>query len=484
MKYAAAIAALAAAAFAKEIPKDPERAAELYDSGVMHERIMADKNAQWDLQDQMGVLNSLAGPQFPELPFAQCKNGLAAPLDPFQSNNASTKFRCNNINLHHFLSHTDLGSAVGKGSSSWGWVSDDGREFAIIAQGDGAAFAEITTAGKLRYLGRLPQTTGVAPSQWREIRTFKHYIVVGSEEPGHGVQIFDLKKLLTIDYKKGPVTFSPDTDLTGYWNDLPLGRVHNVLANSDSNFAYVVGAQPRNSSCLSGLIFLDLTDPSNPKNPGCARDDGYVHDAQCVIYKGPHKKYLGREICYGYNEDSITIYDVTDKQFPETISITSYEGATYTHQGWLLDVNNQEWLISDDEYDEVEGRGVASNGRPVTFIWDIRDLEHPKQTGYYQGPRKNIDHNQYIFGKYSYQSQYTAGLSILDISSIPTDPTGRGVREVGWFDTYPEDDHLEGGGELKFSGSWSNYAGYPSGFILINTMDRGAFVVKTQKPLP
>ena len=210
--------------------------------------------------------------------------------------------------MHHFLPHTDLGSTVGKGSSSWGWVSDDGREFAIIAQGDGAAFAEITTAGKLRYLGRLPQTTGIAPSQWREIRTYKHYIVVGSEEYGHGIQIFDLKKLLDIDYKKGPKTFNPDTDLTAYWNDLPWGRVHNVVQGpKETNMFYLNGAQPRNSSCLSGLIFLDLTDPANPKNPGCARDDGYVHDAQCLIYKGPHKKYLGREICYGFNEDSITI---------------------------------------------------------------------------------------------------------------------------------------------------------------------------------
>jgi len=48
------------------------------------------------------------------------------------------------MNLHHFLSHTDLGSNIGQGSSSWGWVSDDGREFAIIAQGDGAAFAEVS----------------------------------------------------------------------------------------------------------------------------------------------------------------------------------------------------------------------------------------------------------------------------------------------------------------------------------------------------
>jgi hypothetical protein len=118
-------------------------------------------------------------------------------------------------------------------------------------------------------LGRLPQTTGVAPSRWREIRTYKHYIVVGSEEPGHGIQIFDLKKLLDIDYRKGPKIFSPDTDLTSFWTaELPLGRVHNVLANEATGYAYVVGAQPRNSTCRSGLQFLNLADPSNVKYEG------------------------------------------------------------------------------------------------------------------------------------------------------------------------------------------------------------------------
>ncbi|KAF2634959.1 hypothetical protein P280DRAFT_438022 [Massarina eburnea CBS 473.64] len=447
----------------------------------MHERMMAAKEEQRALDEQMGVLNSLAGPLYPELPFAQCKNGTAVPF----RGDTSISFRCNNVNLHHFLSHTDLGSATGRGSSSWGWVSEDGREFAIIAQADGAAFAQITTAGQLRYLGRLPQTTGVAPSQWREIRTFKNYIVVGSEEPGHGIQIFDLKKLLDIDYKKGPVIFNPDKDLTSFWNGLPLGRVHNVMTNPESNFAYVVGAQPRNSTCRAGLVFLDLTDPANVKNPGCAHQEGYVHDAQCLIYRGPHTKYLGREICYGYNEDSLTIYDVADKKFPEVISITSYEGATYTHQGWVLDPNNQEWLIMDDELDEREGRGPSANGRPTTFIWDIRNLEKPKQTGYYQGPRTTIDHNQYIFdGKYAYQSNYGDGLSILDISSIPSDPTGRGVREVGHFDVYPENDGDATGGSIAFVGTWSSYAGFPSGFILINTIERGAWVVKVQNPLP
>ncbi|KAF2269791.1 hypothetical protein CC78DRAFT_602036 [Lojkania enalia] len=483
MRSLVAVAAFVVAVLSKEMPKDLERA-KLYDSGEIMEASMAKKEAFWESRRKMNLFNAAAGPQWPELHFAQCKDGRAVPFRDEPNN----FYRCNNMNLHHFVSHTDLGSTIGQGSSSWGWVSDNGREFAIIAQGDGAAFAEITNAGKLRYLGRLPQTEGTPTSQWREIRTYKagltmtsHYIVIGSETFDHHVQIFDLKKLLDLDYRS-PKVFHPKEDLTSWYSDLPDGRAHNVLANDETGFAYIVGARPRNSTCRSGLIFLDLSNPSNPASPGCASQDGYVHDAQCLIYRGPHTKYVGREICYGYNEDSLTIYDVTDKQWPELISVTSYEGASYTHQGWVLNTQWQEFLVLDDELDEREGRGPAANGRPTTFIWDIRDLEHPKQTGYYQGPRVTIDHNQYIIGNYSYQSNYGAGLSVLDISSIPSNPTGAGVREIGWFDIYPEDDNMRGGGSLEFVGTWSSYGGFPSGYILINTIERGAWVVKLQTP--
>lgn len=68
-----------------------------------------------------------------------------------------------------------------------------------------------------------------------------------------------------------------------------------------------VGAQPRTSDCRSGLIFIDLKNPNSPQTLGCAAGDGYVHDAQCLVYRGPDSKYLGREICYGYNEDTLTM---------------------------------------------------------------------------------------------------------------------------------------------------------------------------------
>jgi choice-of-anchor B domain-containing protein len=130
-----------------------------------------------------------------------------------------------------------------------------------------------------------------------------------------------------------------------------------------------VGAQPRNDSCASGLIFIDVSDPSSPKRTGCASGDGYVHDAQCLIYKGPDAKYYGTEICYGYNEDSLTIYNITDKTVTNIISKTSYDGAKYTHQGWVLDTENQEFLLLDDELDERDG--IIADQRATTFVWNI-----------------------------------------------------------------------------------------------------------------
>jgi len=125
-------------------------------------------------------------------------------------------------------------------------------------------------------------------------------------------------------------------DITTHFHhfaDLPVGRTHNVVSAAASNHIVSVGAQPRNDTCRSGLIFIALTDIANPKQTGCAANDGYIHDAQCLIYHGPDKKYECTEICYGYNEDSLTIYNITDKTTTNIISKALYDGATYTYRG-------------------------------------------------------------------------------------------------------------------------------------------------------
>ena len=88
-----ALMAFAPLVASKEIPKDTARAAELYDTGVMHERIMAEKEAEWSANSFR--LNAEDGPQYPELHFAQCKDGKSIP---FRDQN-TTFFRCNNVSL-------------------------------------------------------------------------------------------------------------------------------------------------------------------------------------------------------------------------------------------------------------------------------------------------------------------------------------------------------------------------------------------------
>ncbi|KAI3391414.1 hypothetical protein diail_7365 [Diaporthe ilicicola] len=459
--------AMAAAVSLKTLLGESEITKEMYQSGKVHEAIMEYKMDEWEQRRADGAYNTSQFIQSLPAP-VKCVNGqaVAVPGDRLQT------FRCSNLDLQDFKTHAELGSRSGSGSSSWGWTSPEGREFGAIGQADGTAFVEISKAGRITYLGRLPQQS--VTSQWREIRTVKNYFIIGSEAQNHGIQIFDARKLLTVT---SPKTFSTTSDIS-LFNGLPTGRTHNVVSLEEKNFAVSVGAQPRTDKCKSGLIFIDLTNPASPTSPGCASGDGYVHDAQCLVYRGPDTRYAGRDICYGYNEDTLTIYDVTNKAAATIISTTTYTGASYTHQGSVLDPNNQEYLLLDDELDEEDGAAPAADGFPVTYVWDIRDLRAPKQTGLFKSSVKSIDHNQYVYNGLSFQSNYGAGLRVLDVSSVPRDPTGKGIKEVAFFDVFPDDDNQAGGGNVAFTGTWSHYAGFPSGNILVNTIERGAYIVK------
>lgn len=125
-----------------------------------------------------------------------------------------------------------------------------------------------------------------------------------------------------MDASKGAVLLG-QSDLVSHIDDLPVGRSHTITVNEEKNYVVANGAAPRNDTCGAGLIFFDLTDITKPTRMGCDGSDGYVHDSQCLVYRGPDVKYQGRDICYGYNEDTLTIYDVTDKKATKVISRTS-----------------------------------------------------------------------------------------------------------------------------------------------------------------
>ncbi|MGB0881262.1 MAG: choice-of-anchor B family protein, partial [Polaribacter sp.] len=185
-----------------------------------------------------------------------------------------------------------------------------------------------------------------------------------------------------------------------------------------------------------GPLFINIQDPVNPINEGGFPD--YAHDAQVVTYAGPDTDHTGKEILIGSNETEVIIVDVTDKNNPQEIASINYSNIGYTHQGWFTE--DFKYFILGDELDE---RNFGGNTR--TVIFDFTDLDNPVFHTDYFGTTEAIDHNGYVKGNTYFQANYTSGVRIIDISTIEN----KVLTEVGFFDTYPENDNT------AYNGAWS-----------------------------
>ncbi|NRA46222.1 MAG: choice-of-anchor B family protein [Oligoflexales bacterium] len=362
-------------------------------------------------------------------------------------------YLCKNVDLKAFVPKADLGGGSSANLNDiWGWVDPvTGHEIAIIGLTNGTSFVDISKPTEPVVIGFLPSRKG-GKSVWRDIKVYADHGFIVADAYGnrrHGLQVFDLNQLR--DTTPGS-TLSETAGLSSF------GSAHNIAINEETGFAYVVGSK----KCSGGLYMVDISDPSNPFYAGCFSSDGYTHDTQCVVYKGPDSKYSGKEICMGYNEDSLTIVDVTDKANPYQISRTEYKGSAYTHQGWLLN-DEHSILLLNDELDEKNRRTNTTS-----YIWDISDLDRPRQLGNYVGPTAAIDHNLYTKDDFVFETNYRAGLRILSTNQIQSGT----MSEVAYFDTIP------GSNSAQFSGTWSSYIWFESGNIILSDIGAGLFVVK------
>ncbi|TWP53984.1 choice-of-anchor B family protein [Lentzea tibetensis] len=356
-------------------------------------------------------------------------------------------YPCKNVDLLSVLPLSAIGG--GNGNDIWGWTDpSSGKEYAIVGRTNGTAFVDVSTPTSPKFLGNLPSNGG--SSSWRDMKVYKdHAFIVADFISGHGMQVFDLTRLRTVTT---PQTFTADALYKEF------GPSHNIAINEETGFAYAIGS----NTCSGGPHVVDIRTPKSPKKAGCVSQDGYTHDNQCVVYRGPDATYRGREICFNSNEDTLTIVDVTDKANPVQLARQGYSGSQYSHQGWLTE--DQRYFLLDDEQDESSG----TDKRTKTYIWDLASLANPAHTGTYHSPATAIDHNQYIKGQYSYQANYQAGLRILDVSQVASAQ----LSEAGYFDIYPASD------TARFNGAWSNYPYFASGIVLVNGIEQGLVVVK------
>jgi len=379
------------------------------------------------------------------------------------SDGSAEDFTCSQVDMLSFLTREDIGARRGiQVNDVWGWEDPiTGREYALVGRTDGTSFVDLTDPHNPVFVGDLPKTSTANQSIWRDVKVYKDHAFIVSDGAGaHHMQVFDLTQLRNV--QNPPRTFEVTALYKGIYS------AHNIVINEETGFAYAVGSDSGGETCGGALHMINIQDPTNPQFAGCfadvrtGRGTGATHDAQCVVYHGPDADYGGREVCLSSNGTALSIADVTDKDDPKAISIAEYPNVAYTHQGWLTE--DHRYFYLNDEGDEVSNLVEGTR----TLILDLADLDDPVIAGEYIADHNSIDHNLYVRGNVMYQTNYSAGLRLLDISD-PENPV-----EIGHFDTVP----YGANDNSPVLGAWSNYPYFKSGVIVVTSGREGVFFLK------
>lgn len=340
----------------------------------------------------------------------------------------------------------ELGDGATRASDCWGYVSGQGREYALIGLDSGFSFVEVTDPLRPSVVHFEPGPVSV----WRDIKTFGSFAYGVSEAP-IGIQVFDLGQIdAGVVSRVGEVKGNgPDS-------------THNVVIDTESGFLYRVGGGGDDS----GVRMYDLNaDPAVPEFVGQWTGDIYIHDAQAVTYTSGD--YAGRQIVFacggsggGWTNPRLHILDVTDKANVFRVASVGYLGAQYAHQGWLSP--DRRFFFLDDELDE------AFNGHETrTRVFDVQDLAEPDYLGWFSNGNAAMDHNLYTREDLVYEANYRSGLRVFRAAPDPLDSV-----EVAWLDTFRLNDIPAS------DGVWSNYPFLPSRNIVLSDIQQGLIIAR------
>lgn len=386
--------------------------------------------------------------------------------------NSVGTYPCQSVNLFSHLDTGDLLSGANSASDIWGFQDlNTLREYIIIGLVTGAAVVDVTAPEN-------PQVIGVhrgLSSTWRDIKILQTWDATSarwrayayvSTEANMGIAILDLSGL--------PNSIAEPRYVSDF------ATAHNVyLANADYSFGVAQkGLEPTLIITGTNLArgrsrFYDLSTPANPElssvRPTVDTDSEsqYIHDAASVNISDDRKEAYcnaGSAMDYctllaDFNEDSIEIWDISNPESPQFISSRLYSGARYVHSGWWSE--DGRYLYAHDELDETNA-GLFTTVR----VFNADDLTSLELIGSWQGPTRAIDHNGFVRGNRYYMSNYTEGLTVLDISQ-PNQP-----ERVGYFDSVPATS------SASFAGAWGVFPFLPSGTLAISDMPSGLYLLE------
>mgnify|MGYP003633412487 CR=1 FL=1 len=381
-------------------------------------------------------------------------------------------YPCNNVDL---LSHVADRTPGARGADIWGFMDlNTHREYAIVGYSTGTVVFDVTDAENPKEVGFVNGQT----TTWRDIKVHQFwnatdgrwnaYAYVTADNASDGLIIIDLRAL---PHRISRINYPSD-----------FSAAHNVfLTDIEYSTGLAFSGSHAPNLVLAGSNIADgrfrtysLANPAAPAFTAAPATPGdqaggnrlYMHDAASMRVTDGRKDSQcvnagGRDHCdvlFDFNESSVDTWDISVPSNPVRLSQTPYNNSSYTHSGWQTE--DKQYLFIQDELDERD------RSLPTTLrVLSIADLTAPVLAGSWTGPTTAIDHNGFVRGNRYYMSNYSRGLTILDISN-PVSP-----QEVGRFDTYPASD-VNG-----FPGNWGVYPFLPSGNIALSDIDSGFYMV-------
>lgn len=376
------------------------------------------------------------------------------------------QFPCRNVDFLAQIPLSGFSTRPSSAANVWGFVDlNDNREYAVIGLRNGTAIVDVTDPANPREIATVPGNA----SLWREVKIYQHrdtvanryraYAYISTEASGSGLQVIDLSGL--------PNTVSLATTLadTGRQHTVYVSNIDyatNVALPGAEAFLYVAGSD-RNSGAWR---VYSLANPASPQLLTSAPNGQYMHDSTSLFITDSRASQCAPahdpcQVLVDFNENTVDLWDVTDKSVPVLLSSTSYPSATYTHSGWPS--ADQRFLFVHDELEEIR-RGLNTQ----MYTMSLENLRAPTLVTSYTGATTTTDHNGYTKGSFYYVSHYRRGLVVFDV----TNPNQ--MREVAHLDTFLAPAENSAGTD----GAWGVYPFFPSGTVAISDISNGLVLLK------
>jgi choice-of-anchor B domain-containing protein len=382
--------------------------------------------------------------------------------------NRSDIYPCESVSLLSHLSLQDLKPTSSRGNDVWGFVDlNTNREYAFMGLQLGVAIVDVTDP---QAPEQVAFATGSATT-WRDIEIYQLYDPAAKRWRAYAYATADAVSdyLMLLDLSDLPngvekVDFTSD-----------FTAAHNTyLINADYTFGLAQLPEPPRLGIAGGRVnggHYRLYSLAQPRTPSLLNVStaGYAHDLASFPIGDARKNSQctntqGQAVCQvmsDFNENTVDIWDVTNPAAPQSLSSYSYANASYVHSGWWTE--DGRYLLVHDELDESNA-GLNTTVR----VFDMADLRAPALAGSWVGPTRAIDHNGYVRGNRYYMSNYSEGVTVLDITN-PTTP-----QRVGYFDTYPTTS------ETGFVGAWGVYPFLESGTIVVGDINTGLYLLRNE----